>query len=529
MQSTASAAGYSTGTTLVSAFTAFVMINNTSIPLPEMLAWVFFTAVLGITMAIPMKRQLVNVEQLRFPTGIAAAETLHALYSHGERAARAAKALMISGLIAAASQFWADGLRLIHEKLAPFSLSELFARFNEHVFGKTWMSRTVMFNWDPIFIAAGALSGLRVTASMFLGSMTCWVIFVPIMRHQGVITGSNYREIVGWTLWGGVACMVTSGLLQFFMQWKSIVRAFSGLSGLFGKKSTKEDALQNLEAPMWWFATGQVVGFVALAWLAHRSFQLPFWQSAVAVMLSFFLALVACRVTGETDTTPTGPMGKVTQLIFGVLSPQNMNINLMSANITSSAAIGSADLLTDLKSGYLLGANPRKQFLAQFAGIFIGTAATVLCWRALVPNAAAVGNDQFPAPAAQTWRAVALALSKGFGALEDVKKWSLIIGGVIGIILPLLSLALPKRKNWIPSPAALGLAWTFHWYYGLLFFIGGFAGWIFEKKRPKLAEEFTFPSASGIIAGGSLMGLALIFWENGAEMVTRLWNEIVGK
>ena len=49
MQSTASAAGYSTGTTLVSAFTAFVMINNTSIPLPEMLAWVFFTAVLGIT------------------------------------------------------------------------------------------------------------------------------------------------------------------------------------------------------------------------------------------------------------------------------------------------------------------------------------------------------------------------------------------------------------------------------------------------------------------------------------------------
>jgi uncharacterized oligopeptide transporter (OPT) family protein len=54
-----------------------------------------------------------------------------------------------------------------------------------------------------------------------------------------------------------------------------------------------------------------------------------------------------------------------------------MNINLMSANITSSAAISSADLLTDLKSGYLLGANPRKQFIAQFCGIFIGTLATV--------------------------------------------------------------------------------------------------------------------------------------------------------
>jgi putative OPT family oligopeptide transporter len=530
MQSTASAAGYSTGTTLVSAFSAYVMLNNTSLPLWEMIAWVFFTAVLGITMAIPMKRQLVNVEQLRFPTGTAAAETLRALYSHGEKAARAAKALTLAGLLAAASQFWADGLRLVSVKLAPFSLSEIFARGNELVFGKVWMARTVMFNWDPIFIAAGALSGLRVTASMFLGGTLCWVVYVPLLQQQGIITGTGYRDTVSWTLWGGVACMVTSGLLQFFMEWKSIVRAFSGLAGIFGKQKTAaQNEMEAIESPAWWFFAGQLIALTALAWLAHRSFQMPLWQSIVAVVLSFFLALVACRVTGETDTTPIGPMGKVTQLIFGVLSPGNMNVNLMSANITSSAAIGSADLLTDLKSGYLLGANPRKQFLAQFAGIFIGTLATVLCWRALVPDASAIGNDQFPAPAAQTWKAVALAMSKGIASLEPMKVWSLAIGGLVGIILPLLTLLRPKWKAWIPSPAALGLAWTFHWYYSLLFFLGGLAAWVFEQKRPKLAEEFTFPAASGIIAGGSLMGLALIFWENGAEMVTKLFHEITGK
>jgi putative OPT family oligopeptide transporter len=529
MQSTASAAGYSTGTTLVSAFTAFVMINNASIPLPEMLAWVFCTAVLGITMAIPMKRQLVNVEQLRFPTGTAAAETLHALYSKGDKAGRAAQALLYSGLLAAASQFWADGFKLVHARLAPWSLSELLGKFNESVIGKLWMGRTVYFVWDPIFIAAGALSGLRVTASMFLGSILCWMMFVPALQSNGLITGNSYRESVAWTLWGGVACMVTSGLLQFFMQWSSIKRALGSLGAIFRGKSDKEDPMVRLEAPMWWFLAGQLFGFVALAWLANRSFGLPVWQTAVAVLLSFFLALVASRVTGETDTTPTGPMGKVTQLIFGGLSPGNMNVNLMSANITSSAAIGAADLLTDLKSGYLLGANPRKQFIAQFAGIFIGTVATVLCWRALVPNADAVGGDQFPAPAAVTWKAVALTLSKGFGSLESVKVWSLIVGGLVGLLLPLFSYLMPKQKHWIPSPAALGLAWTFHWYYGLLFFMGGFAAWVFEQKRPKLAAEFTFPSASGVIAGGSLMGLALIFWENGAEMIPRLWNELLGK
>jgi OPT oligopeptide transporter protein len=46
-----------------------------------------------------------------------------------------------------------------------------------------------------------------------------------------------------------------------------------------------------------------------LAWLAHASFQMPVWQSVLAVVMTFTLALVACRVTGETDTTPVGAMG----------------------------------------------------------------------------------------------------------------------------------------------------------------------------------------------------------------------------
>src|SRR5215471_16888808 len=84
MQSTASAAGYSTGGTLISAFAAWMLIERTALPLPTLLAWVFFLSVLGVTMAIPMKRQMINVEQLRFPSGIAAAETLRALHSVGD-------------------------------------------------------------------------------------------------------------------------------------------------------------------------------------------------------------------------------------------------------------------------------------------------------------------------------------------------------------------------------------------------------------------------------------------------------------
>ena len=87
MQSTASSAGYSTGGTLISAFSAYMMLNPDPLPIPLTLGWVFLLAVLGVTMAIPMKRQMINVEQLRFPSGIAAAETLRALHSHGEKGA----------------------------------------------------------------------------------------------------------------------------------------------------------------------------------------------------------------------------------------------------------------------------------------------------------------------------------------------------------------------------------------------------------------------------------------------------------
>src|SRR5689334_6540318 len=220
MQSTASSAGYSTGGTLVSAFSAFIIINHQPMSVPLMLAWVFFIAILGVTMAIPMKRQMINVEQLRFPSGIAAAETLRALHSAGDRAGRSARALSWAGLAAAIGKLWADGLVLVSAKLAPLMIGTWITAANQRLLGPVWIGRTVMLSWEPMFIAAGALSGWRVGWSMLLGSVSAWMIFVPVLQHRGVIEGEGYATLVQWTLWGGVACMVTSSLVTFAWQWR---------------------------------------------------------------------------------------------------------------------------------------------------------------------------------------------------------------------------------------------------------------------------------------------------------------------
>jgi putative OPT family oligopeptide transporter len=527
MQSTASAAGYSTGGTLISAFAAYIIINHESMSVPLMLAWVFFIAVLGVTMAIPMKRQMINIEQLRFPSGIAAAETLRALHAKSSRGLRAAKALGLAGLIAAIDKIWAEGLSTISASLERFSSEALLTDLQKWLLGShyaAWAGRTVIFSWDFIFLAAGAIIGMRVCATVLISGTLCWAVVVPILQSNGVIEGAGFAAIVQWTLWFGSSCMVAAGLLSFLLNWRTAFRAFDDLGQMLAFRPAIASEPGRIEAPMSWFAVGQVVSLVALAWLGHVSFGMPVWQSIIAVVLAFWLALVACRVTGETDTTPVSAMGKVTQLAFGAMSPGNVNINLMSANITAGAATSSADLLTDLKSGYLLGANPRQQFLAQFSGIFVGTIISVLTFAVLVPDAQVLGTDQFPAPAAQTWSAVAIALGRGLSSLEPVKLWLILAGGVVGVVLTLASALLPKYQDYLPSASAFGLAWVFNWYYGLLFFLGALVALLVERRNPKLAEELTLPVASGVVAGGSLMGVALVFWANGGGILSNLFG-----
>ena len=284
MQSTASSAGYSTGGTLVSAFAAYIIINQQSMSVPLMLAWVFFIAVLGVTMAIPMKRQMINIEQLRFPSGIAAAETLRALHAKSTQGLLAAKALGFAGLIAAIDKFWAEGMSTISASLERFSSGALLTDLQKWLLGshyEAWSGRTVVFSWDFIFLAAGAITGMRVCATMLVSGTLCWAVVVPILQANGVISGAGFAAIVQWTLWFGASCMVAAGLLSFALSWRTALSAFRDLGHMLSFRSAaarEPGRIEAIEAPMSWFAAGQIVSLVALAWLGHASFGIAVWE-----------------------------------------------------------------------------------------------------------------------------------------------------------------------------------------------------------------------------------------------------------
>src|SRR5438034_2235256 len=206
---------------------------------------------------------------------------------------------------------------------------------------------------------------------------------------------------------------------------------------------------------------------------------------------------------------PTFQAGSITHCTNYAIHAANITTNLTTANITACSTSHACDLLTDLKSGYLLGAQPRQQFIAQFFGVLAGAVVVVPVFFILVPNASVLGTDQWPAPAAQVWRGVAELLAKGVSALHPTARIGLLIGGLVGIMLPLLEMAFPKHKKFIPSATGLGLAFTITGYYSVSMFIGALAALMLHKAKPKLAEEYVVPVSSGIIAGESLMGVLI--------------------
>ncbi len=494
MKSTASSAGYTTGGTMVSAIAAYIIITGHHLGFWVLIGWTVFLGIAGVVMAIPMKKQMINIEKLPFPSGTATAETLKSLYA-GEESRKQTNSLLIFALLGALLTVVRDFFEWI--------------KYTYSIFGEKLGAYTVSMETSLIMVAAGALMGWRTAWSILFGGILNYIILAPQLFDAGVITELGYKGISRWSLWFGASVMVAAGFTSFFMQWKVALKAFSGVKDIFSREKRELTAIEKVEVPMSWFFWGILIGGAGIAFIMYYVFDIAVWVSALAIVLSFFLAIVACRATGETDTTPVGALGQVTQAFYGMIRPGSMVTTLMTASVTSGIAGSSADLLTDLKTGYLLGANSRKMFIAQFIGIFAGTAVIVPAFYLIVPTPDVLGSDYFPAPAAQVWAGVAKLLGQGIGSLHYTAKIAMIAGVAVGVIIPLLEKYFPKASKFIPSSMGIGLAFVIPFWNCLSMFIGALIVLIIEKKRAALSE-YIIPAASGIIAGESLAGVFII-------------------
>jgi OPT family oligopeptide transporter len=497
----ASGAGYMTGGGNMAAFGALLMVTTVRPDSLSMIAWFALIAALGVFAAIPIKRQLINQEGLAYPTGTATAETIRSIHEAASGAgASKSKWLAGSAAFAAALTWVRDAWHWIPGTIPlPLSLA-----------GRSMAEWTLALKAEVVLVGGGALMSFRTGWSLLLGGVLTYGVLAPSLVERGIVTAVNYKSIVAWTLWPGAAILVASGLTSFAIDYKSIARSFTGLTNIFRGGKRSDEGIASLECPEWWFPAGFAVLSPFVVFLMVWLFQIPLWAALIAIPLAVVMGFVAARVTGETDVTPTKALGPVTQMLYGVMTPGNLSGNIMSANVTGGIGLHAADLLTTLKTGWLLGAKPKHQLYAQLVGVVAGAIVIVPAFNLIIPDASVLGSEAWPAPSCVVWAGVSKAFSDGISALHETSRSAIVIGLVLGVALALLEKFAPKPlRAYIPSASGLGIAMVIPGSNCIAMFIGAALAELLRRFRPALAEKTVVPVASGLIAGESLMGILI--------------------
>lgn len=496
--SVASSGAWMTGGGNMAALPALLILTGQRPGGIAMVAWFALIAALGVFVAIPLKRQFINREQLPFPMSVATAEAIRGM--HGQGDGQPAKRLGLAALAGGVFTLWRElggALAFPGRLTLPLSLA-----------GRPLGAWSLGFDSSVVLLGGGALMQPRTAVSLFAGAALTWGVLAPLAVVSGLTQATDFKGLVQLTLWPAAAMLASAALMGIALQWRIAARALVSLwSRVRTDDGPDEARVRAVEAPVWWFFAGFALLAPPLVFLMWRLFGIPVWAGVAALPLTLLVGVIGARVTGETDVTPSKAMGPLTQLAFGVALPGQVTPNVMGANVTAGVGLHAADLLSDLKTGWVLGADPRKQVWAQFLGLIVGALVVVPAFNVLVPDASVLGTEALPAPAVMVWAGVSKVLAGGASALPPGARVAMVVAAVLGAGLVLLEAwAGPSRKKWVPSASALGIALVLPAATSFTMVLGAVVA---ARLRKRWRQETLVPVASGLIAGESVTGVLL--------------------
>ncbi len=537
MQSIASSAGYMTSA-LISTLPAYMAVTSKIVPQWQAVCWIIAVALLGVLFAFPMKRRFINDEQLLFPEGRAAGVLMHSLHTDapGEGWLKGKILAIGGGLAALLTALQSQPLvERIFARASKFAvrvpsmaddlLGRLFGAFNvtPTIAGSTLPQLGIRMGIDFTILAVGGLLGIQIGLSFLVGAVLMFAVLGPEMVARGEILSENggltFPIRQTWAIWPGVAMLTTASLYSFFSGWRTILAPFQRLFAR--RRGPAADPLAHIELPMRLFVVGiPVVGAIVI-WLAYAFFGVSPYLGALAIPLVFVLTLIGANTTGQTGQTPSGALGKLTQLTFAAVAPGSISTNIMTAGIASDTAINASSLLQDIKPGYMLGAKPRHQVIGHVLGIFAGAIpVTFVFYKVFLPTWLEKGStSDVPLPAAGVAQKVAQILTEG---LSSVPNSALIAAAVFGVLGILFEMGRRRWRGRFPlHPIGIGFACVIPFEYSILLFAGAFAGWLSAKtfRHPglfrKIFAENRETICAAVITGSSITGILVAMYEGG--------------
>jgi OPT family oligopeptide transporter len=240
--------------------------------------------------------------------------------------------------------------------------------------------------------------------------------------------------------------------------------------------------------------------------LGWRVFGLHPLLVLLALVLAFVLSIVSTRATGETDQAPIGAMGGLSQILTAAAAPGRPHVTLASGAVVNGMAAHAAQMAWSFRAGHLLGSQPRRLIWSQLLGAVVGAVVVVPAY-VLVVRAYGLGTKAMPAPSPLSWKATAVLVEGGVGALPRYALLAAAIGGAFGVALTVG--ARFRLGRWLPSAVALGTAFVIPASYSVSICLGGLLLWVSQKRDARWTDSYGSSIAGGLIAGESLVGILI--------------------
>ena len=462
--------------------------------------------VLGVLFMVPLRNALIVKEHqtLLYPEGTACADVLLAGEEGGANAST-----VFSGMgLAAVFKFVVDGLKVI-----PADVSAAFKSFKGEIGMEVY----------PALLGVGYIVGPKIASYMFVGSVFGWLVIIPLIclfgpdtwlypAEAGTTIAQLYAGGGAAAIWStyvkyiGAGAIATGGIISLIKSLPLIVRTFSdSMKSVKGGKNTST-ARTAQDLPMQFILVG-IVAMVVIIW-AVPAIPVTLLGAALIVIFGFFFATVSSRMVGlvGSSNNPVSGMAIATLLIatMAIKGSGKTGIDGMTAAIAIGSVICiiaaiAGDTSQDLKTGYLLGATPKKQQIGELIGVLAsGLAIGGVLY--LLNAAWGYGGAEVPAPQATLMKMIVE------GIMGGNLPWNLVFVGVF-LALGLEILRIPVM------PFAIGLYLPI--YLNATIMIGGVVRMVMdarknvdEKTKEQQSTDGTLYCA-GMIAGEGLVGILL--------------------
>ena len=458
---------------------------------------------LGVFFMVPLRNALIVKEHgvLPYPEGTACAEVLLA----GEKGGANASTVFAGMGFAALFKFIIDGIKVVSGEIST-SVKGYAGEIGSQIY--------------PAVMSVGYICGARISSFMFAGGVLSWLVIIPlivlfgssIVLYPGTETiGAMYEAGGASAIWSsyiryiGAGALAAGGIISLIKSLPLIVKTFGGAmkSIAAGGVASGERTAKDLNLKV---VIAAIVVLTLLVWIVP-AIPVSLLGAFIIVVFGFFFATVSSRMVGlvGSSNNPVSGMAIATLLIATLILKVTGATGI--AGMTSAIAIGSiicivsaiaGDTSQDLKTGYLLGATPKKQQIGEIIGV-VAAAFAIGGTLYLLDSAWGFGSEQLAAPQATLMKLIIE------GVMDGNLPWGLVFIGVfIAIVVEIIGIPVLPFAIGIYLPVQLNAC----------IMVGGLVRLALDKLKKKEEEKKAIVNdgilfCSGMIAGEGLVGILL--------------------